>query len=170
MLDRFYKRLDLKSILIFAAVALFAYLATTALQPYLDRIAFVLLAIELTIIFTIVWYFAAHAVLKSLFGVSAGLSLVIYLAQSYCAVPAAMRTADNALKSLVVFGMIFIGIEFCTSLYKEGMARSNQFMEVNDHKWPWLILILFAIFTGIFVWQVVQVIVPIVNDLCVYKA
>lgn len=162
-------KLDLKSLSIFAAVAAAAFFAANHLSPYLSNIGYVILIIELMIVVTVTWGLAVHAVIKSLFGVSAGLSLIIFLAQSYCQVPLAFQTANDSLKSLVAFGLIYIGIEFFRSLYKEATDRAKALKEVNDNKRPWLILIPFALFTGLFIWQVVQVLLPIVQNLCVYK-
>ena len=155
--------------MIFAVVALIAFIGASHLNPYLTNFGYAVLVIELVIIISITWGLAVHTVIKSLFGVGAGLSLIIFLAQSYCEVPLPARNADDALKSLVVFGLIYIGVEFCFSIYKEAISRIKTLREANDDKRPWVVLIPFALFTGLFIWQVVQVLLPIIQNLCVYK-
>jgi predicted neutral ceramidase superfamily lipid hydrolase len=164
-----FKRFDLKSFLIFAVIAAFAFFAASHLNPYITNIGYIILVIELMIVVTVTWGLAVHAVIKSLFGVSAGLSLIIFLAQSYCQVPLASQTANDSLKSLVAFGLIYIGVEFFRSIYKEATGRAKTLKEANDNKRPWLMMIPFALFTGLFIWQVVQVLLPIIQNLCVYK-
>ena len=167
--DGIFKKVDFKSLLIFAAVAAVAFFAANHLNPYLTNIGYVILVIELMIVVTITWGLAVHVVIKALFGVSAGLSLIIFLAQSYCQIPLAAQTANDSLKSLVAFGLIYIGVEFFCSLYKEATDRAKTLKEANNNKRPWLILIPFALFTGLFIWQVVQVLLPLIQNLCVYK-
>ena len=112
---------------------------------------------------------AGHAVMKSLFWVGASLSLIIFLAQSYCAVPVAAQTGNDALKSLLVFGFGYIAIDFFRTLYKEVLERIKMLKQTNDGKKPWMILVPFGLFTGLFVWQIWQVLFPILHTLCVYK-
>ncbi|MDE1924977.1 MAG: hypothetical protein KGH79_02250 [Patescibacteria group bacterium] len=164
-----FKRWDFKSFLIFAAIVAVVFIGANFFSKYLSQIAYVILAIELVFVVAVTWSLAVHAVLKSLFGVSAGLSLIIFLAQAYCAVPNYARTADDALKSLVAFGLVYVGIQFFWSLYKEAKERSKTLKEANDNKRPWIALIPFALFTGLFAWQVIQVLLPIVQTLCIYQ-
>ncbi len=117
------------------------------------------------------WIMAGHAVVKSLFFVGASLSLVIYLAQTYCEVSAASRTVagDQALKTLIIFSLVYIGFDFFCSLLKEIKDRSNTLKEINNGKKPWLILILLGLFAGFFVAEIYLVLSPIVGQLCVYR-
>ncbi len=165
----FLRKKEVISGLTFLVAALFAYYMTTYTHPYLEKVTYVVLAIELVILVSVTWGMAVHAVVKSLFGVGAGLSLVIYLAQSYCEVPNLNHSADDALKSLIAFSLMYIGIEFVWSLYKEAKERVKNLTEVNKQKRPWIALVPFGIFTGLFTWQVLQVLIPIINALCVYR-
>ncbi len=137
-----------------------------------SKIGYIVLFVESTIIISITWGMAGHTVMKVLFGVSAaGLSLLIYLAQSYCEVPVPMRTnaSNAALMSLVGFGILYIGYEFIQSLYKEVSERLKKIREINSKEKPWFIILPYGLFTGLFTWQVVQVIFPIIFSLCIYK-
>ncbi|MBI5400648.1 MAG: hypothetical protein HZB12_00825 [Candidatus Yonathbacteria bacterium] len=106
--------------------------------------------------------------MKSLFLVGASLSLIIFLAQSYCEVPNLTQSGNDALKTLIAFGFIYIGFDFFKSLYKEVRSRLKTLKEINDGKNPWIFLFPFALFLGIFLWQLYQVINPIMVNLCIY--
>ena len=163
------KKLNIKALIIFAAVAVVVFLALNYFKDSLPKITEVILVVELCLLVAITWGLAAHAVLKSLFAVSVELSLIIFLSDEYCKTPPLAHTADSALMTLVGVGMIYIGIKFFWAIYEEALARSKSLKEAYDNKRPWLVLIPFALFTGIFTWQVIQVVLPIVQNLCVYK-
>lgn len=79
---------------------------------------------------------AGHAVIKSLFLVGASLSLVIYLAQTYCEVPVSSRTgaSDEALKFVLIFSLAYIGFDFLRVLIKETKERSKTLKEIKKRK------------------------------------
>jgi hypothetical protein len=162
------KKLNIKAFAIFAIVAVAAFLLLAYFRDSLPKITEVILIIELCLLIAITWGLAAHAVLKSLFAVSVELSLILFLADEYCKTPPLAHRADNALMTLVGVGMIYIGIKFFWTVYQEAVARSKSLKEAYDNKRPWIVLIPFALFTGIFAWQVIQVLMPIVQNLCVY--
>ncbi len=162
-------RKQIVSFIIFLCAAIFAYLMAKYGEQ-VQKIGYVVLIAELLILTLITWGMAGHTVMKVLFGVSVGLSLLIYLAQSYCDVPATLRTStsNSALMSLIGFGIIYIGFDYLRLLRKEIMDRLKTLSEINNHKRPWLVVVPYGLFTGLFTWQVVQVLVPIINSLCVY--
>lgn len=164
-----WSRKQIARFAVFFAAAVFAYFMSKYGEQ-VSRIGYIILFIELGIVVLITWGLAGHTVMKTLFAVSVGLSLLIYLAQSYCDAPATMRTvgSDAALMSLIGFGVIYVGIEFLKTLRKEITDRLKQLTEINNKKRPWLIIIPYGLFTGIFTWQVGQVLLPIISSLCVY--
>jgi hypothetical protein len=167
-LPKFEKR-DMKFFLVFIGVVAAVLLISRFLTPYLPAISVTFLFISLLILVAFTWGFAGHAVMKSLFLVGANLTLVIFLAQSYCDVPSAARTGNDALATLIGFAILYIGYEFINSVYKEIKSRMNQFKEANNNKSPWPVVVLFALFVGLFILQVWQVISPIIHNLCIYQ-
>ena len=159
------------SILVFCGAVVFSFLMATYGEQ-MSKIGYFVLGAEIIIITIISWLMAGHSVMKVLFTVSAtGLSLLIFLAQSYCSVPTILRTqsGDAALMSLVGFGILYIGHEFFQSLRKEISSKLKILNEVKSQEKPWFITIPYGLFIGLFIWQIVQVVVPIINSLCVYK-
>src|SRR5690606_15868005 len=110
----------------------------------------------------------------------AGLSLLLYIAQEYCALSIQERLADESLQSLIGIGIIFILAIFVFRLYKELFGDEEAknefnkkgalkvFRESNQGKDPVLILLLYATFIGLILSQLFQVLYPIFNNLCVY--
>ncbi len=96
--------------------------------------------IALSILFLVTWYKAGVAVFRSLLEVSVGLTLILYLAEQYCKIPDASRTADTSLQAILGFGLIYILVVFLKSLWKELMGDKEKqikgsletFKEINE--------------------------------------
>lgn len=133
-------------------------------------------AVTLSILFIITWWKAGVVVFKSLIEISVGLTIILYLSELYCKTPRLVSAGDDALKTLIGFGLIYIGITFFKSLWKALMGNKdentkgdiNLFKEVNGGKHSFLILIPYVLFVGLFIYQLWQVIDPILDNLCIY--
>ncbi len=133
------------------------------------------------IFFTILWFIAGYNVFRSLLVASIGLSFIIFIGQSYCSLPVVQRTANDSLMTLVGFGFIYVVAQFIWSLYKElfGDKHAREewrqkgivplFKEINGGKHNWLVLVIYGGLVILFVWQVYNVINPIIRGLCVYQ-
>jgi hypothetical protein len=164
------KKEDLKRFAIFIGVVIFTFAVASFLKQHL-LIGLIGLVIELACLAIVAWAMAGYVVMKTFFWVGASLSLLIYIAETYCGLPINFRTGDDALKSLLIVGLSYITISFIYNLYKEITNRLKALKEIkgiNKNLISWLILIFFALFVGIFVWQIYQVISPIILNLCVY--
>lgn len=136
--------------------------------------------IGLTVISLFTWSLAALAVFRSLMVIGAGLSLILFIAQSYCDLDVAQRIADDSLQSLIGISILFIGVIFIIRLYRELFGDPNAkrefdklgalkvFRDANNGKDSILFLILYASFMGLILGQLFQVLFPIFNNLCVY--
>lgn len=153
---------------LFLVLSAFVFVGMTFFKDTFQTIGWTILLIELAVLTMVAWTFAGHAVMKSLFLVGASLSLVIFLAQSYCDVPNLTQSGSDALKTLLAFSIIYLGFDFFRSLYKEVTSHTKKMKEANNGKSPWMLLIPFAFFVGIFLWQLYQVMFPIINNLCIY--
>ena len=113
---------------------------------------------------------ASFAIMGSLLEIAAGLSLLIFLAQSYCAVPTYTPRGDDALKSLVSLGLLYIAFYFFRSLYKS-LRGYLQKLQEEDKERSWektTTIVLYIVFIFLFVGDIYSVMNPIVNGLCVY--
>lgn len=164
-----FARRDTTTFVIFISIVAMSFIGINYFKDYLATIGYAVLWIGLALFVITAWVMAGHAVMKSLFLVGASLSLIIFLAQSYCEIPVIARTGNGALKTLLVFGIVYIGFDFLRSLYKEITQRSSNLKKANSGERPWVFLIPFALFTGLFVWQIAQVLIPILQNLCIYK-
>ena len=162
-------RENVRSLIIFTTIVIVVFLGGNFFRPYFSGASLVVLWISLVLIILVTWIMAGHVVMKSLFWVGASLSLIIFLAQSYCAIPVSGQNADDALKTLLVSGMGYIIIDFFRNLYKEVTAQIKMLKQTNQEKNPWVILIPFGLFIGIFLWQIWRVMLPILQSLCIYK-
>jgi hypothetical protein len=157
------------SIAVIVSVLLFTSVGTK-IGP---TIALVLFAI----LFIILWIIAGLVVFRSLVAASIGLSLIIYINQSYCE-PNVVHSANESLRILTSFGLIYVVAQFCINLYKElfGDKKSDDdlkrkgtiavFKEINNGKHSWLVLVIYIPLISIFVWQVYLVINPIMLSFC----
>ncbi len=131
----------------------------------------VALAALLAVLVALFSILAGITVVKALFVVAAELSLLIFLTQSYCATPSAVRLpqSDAAMTSLFTVATLYIGFLFIQSLW-DGVKTHYKKIEGRPGTWEkWATMIAFAAFTLLFLWELYLVIDPIVAGLCVYK-
>lgn len=130
-------------------------------------VMWIILGTVITALISWLFVMAGFTVLKSLFLLSAELSLLIFLAQAYCEVP--NHFADDALKMLVGVSLLYISFEFFKSLKRALNERLEKIPEKRWSKEKIIVVTLFALFTLAFVWMIYQVVNPIILNLCVYK-
>ena len=151
----------------FLAIALLVFVSAKAFNINLTGVGLWLFVISFSLLCLITWSMAGIAVLRSLFVVGASLSLMIFLAQTYCDLPEELQTARGALASLFSFGLLYVGFQFIQSIREELKKGMKTFDEIYKGKKPWVMVILFAFFVGLFLWQLYQVVAPIVSNLCI---
>lgn len=126
------------------------------------------------------WAKAGIVVFRSLAVIGAELSVLALLSQSYCGVQENMRIADNALMSIIGFGLLYIGFSFLKSLYQELFGDKDSkneqrkkgavaLMKKNGGgKILTFTLGLYAIFVATFLVQLYEVVNVIFTNSCVY--
>lgn len=154
---------------IFLMLSAFVFVGMIFFKETFQIIGSVIFLIALIVLTLVASVFAGHAIMKSLFLIGASLSLIIFLAQSYCSLSNLTRSGNDALKMLLVSSAIYLGFDFFKSLYKEVISHTKKMKEANNGKSPWILLIPFAFFVGIFLWQLYQIIFPILSSLCIYN-
>lgn len=161
-----------KNALSVAAAALIAALAFAG--AYFSSVsylgfAWIIIGTLLTIAITIMAIIAGFVVVKSLFLIAAELSLLIFLAQSYCAAPLRTSASDDALRSLIFLGLVYVVIAFLQSLYGN---LKDSYKKMTGKPWSFRRVVaaaLFFIFTVVFLWEIYLVMKPIILGLCVYR-
>ena len=155
--------------------------AFTHWEEQIRTFALIFSVLGLTLITLFTWSLAALAVFRSLMVIGAGLSLILFIAQSYCGLDIADRVADDSLRSLIGITVLFIGVTFVARLYRELFGDPNAkrefdklgalkvFRDANKGKDSILLLVLYASFMGLILGQLFQVLYPIFNNLCVYQ-
>lgn len=172
-LKQYFKKLNLtKRKLISFSISVLIAAPLFFLSEYYGEqfttVMWVLLGIILTILVAIMAAVAGFMVIKSLIGIAAGLSLLIFIAQSYCDVPVRDVSSDGAMASLFVAVSIYLIVSFGRILLK---ILNNYYKRVEDEVWSWkkiLAVALILFFVGFFVWEIYLVMKPIVLDLCVF--
>lgn len=109
----------------------------------------------------------SFVVMKSLFFTAAEISLLIYLAQTYCTSPGRSSASDNALASLLTFGIIYIIYQFYRCLRD---SLKSDYGLVKAEVWSKekvLSITLYLSLTILFIWQIFLVLKPILLGLCV---
>jgi len=155
--------------LVFAiTVTAIAVIDSKYFDYHLLGVMWIIIAILLSILVLIIMIIAGFTIMKSLFRISAGLSLIIFLAQSYCAGPVT-STGNIALMSLISIAFIYMLFDFFNTLYK---AVTENFQKLKTQKGSFekaLFVLLFALFAYFFLWAIYEVISPIILNLCIYK-
>jgi hypothetical protein len=149
-------------VIVAAADALFFH---TSAQDYFH--GFDLLMVVLFLIF-VTLAVGVH-VGEAVFHVAAGFTLVIFLAESYCAVPFRSATADDAFRALLAVGVLYIIFDFAYTLYR-GLHRFAKRMEhLPFDAYKAAVLVVFLGLVCIFAWAVYAAMDPIIAHLCVYR-
>lgn len=123
----------------------------------------------LTAFILIIYLYAGVVVVRSLFTVAAGLSLIIFIAQSYCAVPRT-ESSDQALSSLIIASLLYITLSFSRTMYKVMVKHYKQFDEgpetTNVALFVSSVFVMSIVF---FLSAVYKVMYPIITNLCIYQ-
>lgn len=164
-----FKPEDIFAFIFSVAITTFFFIDTTYLHNHAGIVLWIFIAFIVTMFISWLFMKAVATVLSSLFLLSAEISLLVFLAQSYCDVVKIPSQGDNALRSLVGFGIFYIAYKFFQYLAHALKVRLASFPEKKWTKGKVFIVGLFLIFTGSFVWTVFQVANPIILNLCVYK-
>lgn len=130
----------------------------------------VIFLVILSLFITVILTYAGVIVIRSLFDVSIGLTLLIFLGQSYCSIGVARSAnSDQALVTLIGLGILYVVSDFLRKIMKE---VSNQKKELKEKTWGIsnkLIYVLIVLFTVSFIVLVYLAINPIILSLCVYR-
>lgn len=171
---------NIKPFLIFLVVAIVLFVLFVA-TPFLSTIGPILFTIIFGFFLLFISVIAGYAVFRSLLAASIGLSLIIFIGQSYCSLPINEQVANTSLVTLISIGFIYVSVQFIYSLYKElfGDKEAKEewrrngiitlFKEANSNKHSWFALFIYALFIALFISQIYSVINPIIHGLCVYK-
>jgi hypothetical protein len=164
-----FKRESVLPFIIAVGITLTFFLDSTYFQNRLMLLVWVFIGITISALITWIAVNAGFTVLKNFFILSAEISLLIFLAQSYCENVKVVQKSDGALRSLVTLGIIYISYEFFKALSK---ALKVKLDSIPDKKWSKEKIIavgIFLIFTGVFVYTIYQVTSPIIFNLCVFN-
>ena len=126
--------------------------------------------VMLGLFYILVTFIVGFSVMKALVHISAGLSLMIFLAQSYCDVPTHTASGDGALKFLLVISLIYLIFDFFEIFWK-GISNYTDTFKTIKKEYFWKVLLVIFCLTIIFtfLWSIYQVMSPIILDLCIYK-
>ena len=129
-----------------------------------DLISFALLALALMTVVGI-------AGMKALVEISAGLSLIVFLAESYCG-QGIVRTAnsDLALKLLIAIALVYLVFNFFR-VFIQGITGYFDTLTEEKHRilLKWVSTIFFLCIVGVFLGTLYEVMRPIILGLCIYQ-
>lgn len=123
----------------------------------------------ISVFILVIYLYAGVVVARALFTVAAGLSLIIFIAQSYCAVPRT-ESSDQALSSLIIVSLLYLTLSFSRTIYKEILKHYKQLDE--GEKTPNGVLFVSSVFVisiVFFLAAIYKVMYPIVTNLCIYQ-
>jgi hypothetical protein len=114
---------------------------------------------------------AGATVFKTFFLLGAEVSLLIFLAQSYCHTEYIARTpeSDQALGALIVASGLYILYLVGVSLFK---ALIEYYKRIEQDKWTFekiFTIVSFLVFVWYFLSLIADVVTPILADICIYR-
>ncbi len=125
----------------------------------------------LVIVLIAIMLVAVHAVYKSAIHASVGFGVLIFLAQTYCALDTKTSDGISALNTLWTVGFIFILYEFFNKLQEAYKSHTQPLRDdIKTKKWePILLMAIYSLFIVGYISLISKVLTPIVLDLCIYK-
>ena len=126
--------------------------------------------IMIGIVLLLSFIFIGKAFMGALVKISAGLSLLIFLGQSYCSIPIKTEAGNSSLKLILLVGLIYLIFDFL-SVFIDG---TGEFLETfkpikKDLFWKIAFIIVFYVsVVGIFIFALYQVVNPIILNLCIF--
>lgn len=165
-------RLDKKAILSIIISLLILSVLFFAYKVFGDRLnnyIWTFNGIMIIVFVYLIMFIAGFSVMKALFFIAAELSLLIFLAQSYCSLSIKPSGTKEALQSLLIIGLSYIIYNFVKSLID--VCKNRYKIIKNDKSWFFktISISLFIFFAGVFVWQIFLVVNPIISGLCIYR-
>lgn len=157
------------AVIVSAAAAIVIFAVTYISSISLLGAAWIVVSTILTIAIALVAVLAGFVVVKALFLIAAELSLLIFLAESYCGTPLRSAAGDDALRTLIFIGLIYIAFAFVQALYE---AIKGHFKKIDKDMWNVRRVVttaVFLTFTVIFLVEIYLVVQPIIAGLCVYR-
>lgn len=126
----------------------------------------------LVVILIAIMLVAGHAVYKSAIHASVGFGVLIFLAQTYCALDTKTSDGISALNTLWTVGFIFILYEFFNKLQEAYKSHTQPLRDdIKTKKWePILLMTIYSLFIVGYISLISRVLTPIVLDLCIYKS
>ncbi len=125
----------------------------------------------LVVVLIAIMLVAGHAVYKSAIHASVGFGVLIFLAQTYCALDTKTSDGIAALNTLWTVGFIFILYEFFNKLQEAYKVHTRPLRDdIKTKKWePVLLIVIYSVFIIGYISLISKVLTPIVLDLCIYK-
>ncbi|MFM2357450.1 MAG: hypothetical protein RJA61_187 [Candidatus Parcubacteria bacterium] len=164
-----FKRENVVPFLLAVPVAILFLLDQNYFDNHLLLLMWIVIGVAASVVIAWIFMLAGFTVLRALFLLNAEISLMIFLAQAYCGVQAVASPSDDALRTLIFLGVVYIGYEFFKALKKALEVRLDS---IPEKKWSWekvMVVSLFALFTLAFLYSIYQVTEPIVSNMCVYQ-
>lgn len=160
---------DIASIIISLIILALLFFAYKMLGDRFNQYIWTFDGVMIIVFVYLIMFVAGFSVMKALFFIAAELSLLIFLAQSYCDLSVKPSGTKEALQSLLIIGLSYIIYNFIKSLLEVCKNRYRIIKNDKDRFFKIVSISLFIFFAGVFVWQIFLVVRPIISDLCIYK-
>lgn len=121
------------------------------------------------ILFSVLWIYAGIITIRSLFEIAVGLSLLIFLIQSYCDSSVTKNSLSNqSFQMLLAIGLICLAWDFFRKT-KEDMQKYAKKLKGDRWQWETILIYSFSIlFVISFVFAIYEAIIPIIKSFCIY--
>lgn len=146
------------------------YFDSQLADNFLLKILWIIIGLLVVISISLVFVTAGFSVMRTLVKVSVGLTLIVFIGQSYCDSGMTTATSNEALGSLMGIGILYVIYEFFHTLFKTLVQYKNK-VDTNDNDSKgskWFVIILFLFFITYFTWAIYEVMTPIILSICIY--
>jgi len=140
-----------------------------SLNTHANGLVWTVIAILLAAVLSVYVVRAGVLVIRSLIEVNVGLTLIVFLSQSYCSSGRTSATGDQALSNLIVIALFYILYIFFRGLWK---SVKEEYAKTKQERWSFrsvVAILLLLFFVGTFVAEIYRIVDPIIEGLCIYK-
>lgn len=169
-LEKIKEKITKKSLIEIVILTLFAGLLTWFEQEFFI-ISLIILGVIYVTAFSISYLFSAYLVFSSLLKVATGITLLIFIINSYCEiVPTYLQTIDSEIQNLAIIAIVLIIVKFGQDFWNK--VKDVYFEIKNDEKEDLHIKIvtgfILLFLTTYIIIQLFRIFYLIINNLCIY--
>lgn len=132
-------------------------------------VLWIILLVLLAISIFIITVLSGFMIMRALFKVAGGLSLLIFISQAYCLSPEKAVSSNESLKVLLIIGLFYTCYIFLKDILKQIEEKFGKIKDIKINRENIAFFLSLSVFLSLFTWHLFQVLKPIFLGICIFK-